>query len=85
MDEKLAARLEARLDLLQEHCDGLAMAVSWLLAKHPGDDADLFLSNQANEFEDHLCYPEIVVALDSLRAEVAVWRDLWSSDQNKKS
>jgi hypothetical protein len=71
-------RLELSLKQHREYCDGLEMAISWLLAKHPGDEALLFLSSQANEFEGAKRLEEITVALDYLREDVYGWRALWS-------
>lgn len=71
--------LQAYVQQLQERANGLQLVVSWLLAKHPDDEAMLFLSSQANEFESSPKFAEEVALLDELREDVAQWRDQWSS------
>jgi len=80
IDEKLL-HLKVSLEQADRRSFALELVVSWLLARHPEDDAFLFLSSQANELENapgKSRHPEAVALLDDLRAQVFEWHTQWS-------
>lgn len=81
LDDRIV-RLEVSLDMMQRRNSALQLVVSWLLAKHVGDEAMSFLSCQANELDDNPKFEEDVVLLDELREDVKQWHAQWSSDPN---
>ncbi len=68
---------QATITQLQERADALLFVVGWLLAKHPGSDAQAFLSLQANELEGNPKFVETVALLDDLREELVQWHAQW--------
>lgn len=74
------SHLEVHLQQMQRRNDTLQLVVSWILARHPGDDAMSFLSNQAIELDGNPRYEEDVAVLDELREDVLQWHAQWSSD-----
>lgn len=79
---------EARIRMLEEHCQAQQLVLSWLLARQPAEQALEFLSAQANEFdqpEHQQKYPEYIALLDELREDVVLWHAQWSSVPGKHS
>jgi hypothetical protein len=81
IDERII-HLETRLQQAERRNDALQFVVSWILARHPGDDAMSFLSCQANELEASPRFEVDVAVLDELREEVLQWHAQWSSGPN---
>lgn len=77
--------LEVQQRMEQRRNDALQLVVSWLLAKHPDNEAMFFLSCQANALEGNPKYVDDVMLLDDLREDVAQWRAQWSSDPSNLS
>lgn len=67
-------RLEASLLMAERRLSAQQHVLSWLLARHPGDEASSFLAFQAFELEKNPKFEEDVALLDELREDVSQWR-----------
>jgi len=76
IDKKLL-HLNVSLEQADRRNAALELVVSWLLARHPDDEALEFLSGQANELESNPKFEEDVALLDELRESVREWHVQW--------
>jgi hypothetical protein len=65
--------LSARLDQLHSRQSGTLLVVSWLLAKHPQDEALQFLMDQGSEVSDNPSLAEHEAVLAGLIEDVQRW------------
>jgi hypothetical protein len=75
---ELYLRQESRLRMLEETCEAYEMVLAWLLSRQPGDAGLVFLSQQANAFdqpEHRKKWIDAIQLLDHLRVLVGACSD----------